>query len=202
MDEKTNREKDSYFDTFINQNYKPHFNFNNIGASDRLTYHLLDKHNYLEVLEMFKDDENKFVQSDYKSLEKLEKYVHYLLNYARFSAKRAGCDWIFRLKETGESLGLLNLYELSLENYNDKHKKCMIGFTTCEKFRRQYYTSEAVKSLIHHIFEEMRMEKIIAHTYKDNYVSKAFLKHLSFVDKTENYHYKDKYDYFELTVNR
>ncbi len=178
----------------------PQFEFDNLPDTERLSYEMLDEHNYLEVYQMFKEDDNPFVIEEYKQLEKLDRYVDALLNYAKTSAKRGGCDWLVKLRETGAYISLINIYDLNRETFNDNHKKCMIGFTTAKNYRQQYYTFESVKHLIHYAVNHFGMELIIADTDKQNEVSKKFLRKLGFVEATNKYYYADKYDFFEYTV--
>jgi len=78
----------------------PPFTFANLPDTERLTYEMLDKLNYPEVYEMFKEDNNPFIIEEYKQLDKLERYVDSLLNYAKKSTKRGGCDWLVKHKQT------------------------------------------------------------------------------------------------------
>lgn len=161
---------------------------------------MLDEHNYLEVYQMFKEDDNPFVIEEYKQLEKLERYIDTLLNYTKTSTKRGGCDWLVRLRETDEYTSLINICDLSRETFNDNHKKCMIGFTTAKKYQQQYYILEAVNHLMKYAVTHFGMELIIADTDKQNEVSKKFLRKLGFVEGTNKYYYADKYDFFEYAV--
>jgi RimJ/RimL family protein N-acetyltransferase len=158
----------------------------------------MNDENYLEVFETFKNDMNSFVLKDYKDLEKWEDYVDYQLYWNRLSCKNGGCDWLIKLKNTQQTVGILNLYELNRETYNDNHKKCMIGYSIGEAFRRQHYATEAVKQLVLHAFEYFDLHTIIANTEKDNLASKALLTNFGFVEKTEKYYYSEEHDYFEL----
>lgn len=158
---------------------------------------MLSESNYLEIYEMFKNDESEFVQKGYKDKTSLEEYLDYQLNYNRYSPKKCSCDWFYKLKDGGEYIGLLNMYELSRETFANNHKKCMIGFTTKKEFRRKYFTTEAVKSLIEHVFNAYDLEKVIANTNKTNEASKKLMEKIGFKDVTEDFYYAESYDFFE-----
>lgn len=187
-----------FFERLPRRTMTPCFEFINLSPTERLTFEIMDDKNYLAVFEMFENDTNPFVLADYKDLEMWEDYADYQLYWNRMSCKYAGCDWLMKLKTTGQTVGILNLYELSRETYNDKHKKCMIGYSIAASFRRQHYATEAVKQLILHAFEHFNLHTIIANTEKNNLVSKVLLANLGFVDKTEAYYFDKEYDYFEL----
>jgi len=190
-------EKD-FFRRHKKRNSKPYFAWNNLPPTERLDFELLSTSNYGRVLELFQEDTSSFVQEDYKTLAALEEYVDYQLNYAYYSPKRGGCDWLFKLKNNHQYIGILNLYELSKETFADNHKKCMIGYCTVEEQRRKGYTKEAVSNLIDYAFGDLNIEKIIAKTEKENYGSKAFLAALNFREEIEKYYYSELFDFFEL----
>jgi len=175
----------------------PKFEFSNLPDTERLSFEMLDKRNYLSVHQMFKEDDNPFVIQEYRQLEKLKPYVDALLNYAKTSTKRGGCDWLVKHRQKNKYISIINIYDLSRETYNNNHKKCMIGFTTEKTYRQQYYTIEAVNNLINYAANHFGMELIIADTEKQNAVSKKFLMKLGFVAAKEKYYYSDKYDFFE-----
>ena len=74
----------------------------------------------------------------------------------------------------------------------------MIGYSIGEKYRQNYYATEAVVNLIQYAFTHLKMEKLIANTEKGNLPSKGLLFKLGFVNKTEDYLYSRRYDYFEI----
>ncbi len=178
---------------FLQRHYisdpKPSFNFTNLPPTERLEYEMMDEQNYLEIYELFQNDSNTFVEDYYNDLEKLERYTDYQLYFNRFSHKRGACDWLIRLKTTKETIGVLNIYELSKEIFNNNHRKCFIGYSIGEKYRRKYYAMEVVENLIRYAFPHFKMEKLIANTDKGNIPSQELLLKLGFVEKTEDYYY-------------
>jgi RimJ/RimL family protein N-acetyltransferase len=195
-----NSRSQSFFKHFREQHPQPYYHFTNLPDSERLTYEMLSTSNYKEVPKMFKEEDNPFVIDEYKSEEKFVEYTSYLLNYNRFSPKYGACDWLFKLKETGEYIGIVNVYDLNRERFNDHHLKCTIGFNVKAEFRKLKYTTEAVQQLLAYIPKQFSRNKIVAYTQKDNIPSISFLKKLGFIDKTEEYTYEDRYSFFELML--
>ncbi len=194
----SNKKSNDFYQNYLERKQTPFYDFVNLEPTARLEFELLDDINYKEVFELFKEDDNPFVLEDYKNLEELDKYKNYILKDSRFSSKRGGCDWLVKLKQTNIYIGIINLYDMSRETFNDNHKKCMIGFNTNNAFRRKYYTSEAVQQLKKHIYEHFGRNKIIANVDKKNTASKKFLEKLGFKENTKAYYYSDLYDYFEF----
>jgi RimJ/RimL family protein N-acetyltransferase len=180
---------------------EPSYEYIDLPDTERLTFELVTEDNYTTIHQLFANDSNPFVINDYKDSNELEKYIDCQLNYNRYSRKYGACDWLIQLKETKQYIGILNLYSLSQETFNDIHKRCMIGFSMSEAFRRKYYTLEAVRQLIDHANQHYGRNKIVANTEKDNRASQSFLRKMGFEERTEDYYYKDKYDYFVLLLN-
>ena len=190
--------KQAFIERFYLRNFTPHFNFTNLPPTKRLEFEVLDEVNYLQIYELFGGDSNPYVIDDYKDLDKLEEYIDHQLYLNKNSTKKGACDWFVKLKETKETIGILNIHELSRETFNDNHKKCFIGYSISEKFRRQHYATEAVENLIHYAFTHFGMNKIVANVEKGNIASVELLLKFGFIDKTENYYFKDQDDYYEL----
>jgi RimJ/RimL family protein N-acetyltransferase len=166
--------------------------------SARLSYHLLDEHNEGEMLAMFTGDDNPFVQPDFKQAESLAYYVDNLWTYSRHSVKRAGRDWLLREGEWGPYVGVLHLYDLSLDPFHNSHRKCTIGFAIRDSARRQGYASEAVGHLLQFLRQELGQIRVLAYTATNNAVSQAFLIQQGFVAvPAGRYHGRGRYAYFE-----
>jgi len=156
------------------QNPKPFFLFKNIPQSKHLVFEKLGKKNHKEILKMFHSDKNPHVINYYKDGISLMKYIHSSLYCYQISSRNAGFDWLFKLKETGEYLGVLNVYGLSVNNLDHQDRYCNIGYTTKESARRKGYASEAVNSLTKYIF------KHYGQIEKDNKPSVKFIKKQGF----------------------
>lgn len=165
---------------------KPAFPFRNLPASARLEYELLDWNNYLTYLHLFAKDENPFVDICFRTKESLDEYAVHLLQYQRYSSKNAGCDWFLKHKQTGEYVGVLNVYDLStqsrtLEEYEeDNAKTASIGYMVGESFRRQGYAQEACLHLLDVLARVFKRTHVFAVTKSDNLASNTLLHKLGF----------------------
>lgn len=191
------RQKELWYH-LMTQERKPYFEFNNLPPTERLSFELMNGENYLDVFELFKNDENPFVMKDYKDLDKWEKYVDLQLYLNRFSSKHGTCDWLIKRTSTQQTIGILNIHELSRDTFQNYHQQCMIGYSIAASFRRKGYALEAVKSFISYIFNNFELNKLIANTEKGNIASKSLLYKLGFVTCKEHYFFGKQYDYFEL----
>jgi len=177
---------------------KPHFHFEDLKPSERLYYPMLSEVNWGEILELFKGDANPFIAEYYKDHKKLSDYVTLGVSWSKKAAKHAGCDWLIKRKEDDHCLGVLNIYELSRETFNNNHKKCMIGLTIGEAFRRNYYGTESVLQLIAYAKKTLKQSLLIIQIDKSNSQSNAFFKSIGFIDTKQEYFYADQYDYLEM----
>ncbi|MEM7040792.1 MAG: GNAT family N-acetyltransferase, partial [Bacteroidota bacterium] len=149
------------------------------------------------IRDLFQKDPNPFIAEEYKHKEKFEEYVFQYVHYRRHTPKHGAHDWLIKTTD-GTYIGLLNVYDLTLEDWNDNHRKCTLGFQTAEAFRRNYFTMEAVSHLAQYLFTEMNMLRLLAFTVKDNFPAMEMLKNMGWAENTEAYHYKERYNYFEL----
>jgi len=174
-----------------------HFVFKDLQLSERLYYPMLSEANYYEILGLFQEDSNPFVATYYKDAKQLEEYVINELSFAKRAAKHAGCDWLIKRNKVDHCLGVLNIYELSRETFNNNHLKCMIGLTIGESFKRNYYGTEAALQLISYAQKTLKQSLFIIQIDKSNRVSNSFFRSIGFVDAKEEYFYSDQYDYLE-----
>lgn len=181
------------------RNSNPYFEFTPLEPTSRLYFDLIDNVNFLEIFHLFHDDKSPFVSEGYKNLEMFKDYIEYQLSYLRYSAKRAGCDWVIYLKETNECIGIINLFELSQPGFSLDAHWCMVGFAIQERFRRKGYAFEALIRLLGYTFDHFQVDKIVANTEKDNWASKELLKKAGFKFNKNDYTNFKLYDYFELT---
>ena len=173
----------------------PYFPFTNIPDTERLTFEIVDESNYTQMYDLFREDPSPFIIDEYKDWDKLEEYIDHQLYWSRNATKRAGCDWLIKLKATKETIGIINLYELMRETFNDHHKRGFIGYNIGQAYRRKYYATEAVNQLIQYAHNQHDLNKLVANTHKENAPSKAFLLKLGFVERTDDYYYSDVCDY-------
>lgn len=165
--------------------------------SERLSYEQVDWHNYRKLLSMFENDKSIFVMNDYKTIDQLEEYIDYQLNFAQYSYKRGAADWFYKDKKTGEYVGIFNLYDLSKETLNENHKRCTIGFATSEKYREKYYTLEAIETFKEAILHQLEKTYILSYTTRDNIATIELLQRAGF-QKSEGDFIHKEYVYYEF----
>ena len=191
--------KKERFEEYLKNCSQLDIHFKEEFTSERLLFVKVDTENYNIIYEMFKNDQSPFVDGRFKNLNELEIYFHETLRYLYHTSR--GCDWLLFKKKTKEVVGIFHLYDFSRETVNNRHKRCTIGFSINEKFRRQYFATEAIMKLSEYIFNELKMKTIIADIAKNNYPAKKILQNLNFTNKTEDYYYATKYDFYELTTS-
>ena len=86
--------------------------------------------------------------------------------------KRFGIE----LKESGEIIGLIDLYNINL-----KSKKLKLGYWVGKAYRRKGYATEAIEKIIEYAFENYEVDEIIATTLISNEASIKLLEKLEFV---------------------
>ncbi len=178
---------------------EPAFPFCDLPPSERLTYQLLTTDNYHRLHQLFRNDLNGFVDERFKVMSELEHYVNYQMEFARYSTRRGGCDWLFI--RDNHYAGVLHLYDLSREQTADRHRRCTIGFATAGAFRRHGLTREAVLHLVGYLFSSFDMKQILSYTRKDNLAAIGLLEGLGFTGYEPDHWWEDLqpgYRYFHL----
>jgi RimJ/RimL family protein N-acetyltransferase len=116
-----------------------------------------------------------------------------------YRTKHAGCDWLM-FDRNGNLIGLLHYYDLSLETFNDNDKRCSIGLTVAEPFRRNGFGEEAIRHLLKYIYDKQsNINRILAYTDKRNEASAALFRKLNFTENQTDYLHHEKYFYFIAT---
>ena len=123
------------------------FPYQNLPPSARLTYELVGWPNLPAYLPLFAADPSPFVDAHFKDRAALERYGVSLLTLMRHSFKHGGCDWLARRHADAQPIGVLHLYDLSLENYNGT-PPCAVGYAVAAPHRRQGYAREMLTHLL------------------------------------------------------
>ncbi|GJM31176.1 MAG: hypothetical protein DHS20C18_01770 [Saprospiraceae bacterium] len=181
---------------------EPFFHFPDLPNSERLTYQPLGYNNYMTLNELFAEDDSPFANPEFKELERIELYVVSLLEFARYSPRRCGQDWIIHLAETGTAVGVLHLYDFTKEPFGNRDQKCSIGFAIAAPFRRKGYALESIGNLLTYIFQHFEMIQVLAYTTRDNLPSQSLLKRLCFSPNDQDYDHPDHYAFFELKLEQ
>ncbi len=158
-----------------------------IRDSAQLSYELVTSDNYLKILDIFTEDEHPFVSESYKERKKLKVYFGNMEKLRQSKSKYAGQEWMVFHRADQKYIGIVSLYDLSTEEYNDNDQRCTLGFAIHTAYRRKGYGSEAVKALIHYAKHSLGRPLALAYTHDSNPASKKILTKLGFQDVTGQY---------------
>ena len=174
----------------------PYFTFPDIPPFETFTFEKLSLANFEQLYLLFKDDDSPFTDERFKHYETAQQYAGDLEEYGASSPKHGGQDWFF--KQGDVYLGILHLYDLSLETFAENNKRCWIGFAIKPSMRRKGITRKMVHYFIHYIFSFYPLiDYIHAMTWKENEPSQAFLLSAGFqYDAAERL--SDKYSFYVL----
>ncbi len=175
-----------------------YFDFSPPESSANLEYELFNVENAQQLWDMFWEDSDPFISPKFKNPSHFLKYTAYQTTYARKSAEKGGCDYLFKNKQ-GVYLGVLHFYDLNTKNYQTAQASCTIGFATVASHRRTGLSTEAVRHLLQFAFEKHQMQTVFAFTEKKNSPAHAFLEKLGFSMTHPDTYKAQKYDYYELT---
>lgn len=190
------QEKIDFYRSMRRPEAVPFFNFPAISPSQRLTYIPLGYENFEVLFDLFKADDNRFVNPEFKDKERIGIYVVGLKEFAKYSPKRGAHDWILYHQEA--PIGVLHLYDFSKEKRDGKHQKCTIGFAIAKPYRRLGFGAEAIAQGINYIFSNFEsVNCIMAYTYLDNEASIGILTKLGFLPNTSDYAHHSRYAFFE-----
>ena len=190
------QEKIAFYRSMRREEARPFFDFPPLLPSARLQYQPLDYDNYEILYQLFAEEDNPFLNIEFKEKEKIGIYVVDLHEFAKFSPKRGAFDWLIYWK--GRPIGVLHLFDLSRERADEKYKRCTIGFSIGKPFRRNGFASEAISHQIEYVFEHFKdIDRIIAYTFPDNEASIGVLKKLGFTSNFKDYLSTDRYSFFE-----
>lgn len=100
-------------------------------------------------------------------------FTKYLLNlWIDEYSDEKNYHWAIELKETKEVIGDIKVFKLK-----DKTASCEIGYCLSRKFWNKGITSEAMKSVIGYMFEEIGLNRIVAmHNPKNIASGKVMIK--------------------------
>ena len=177
---------------------KQHFFLPIIPPSVRLAFEPLSYQNGIHLLEIFKNDDNPFVDERFKTVPELEDYLASMLEYAAFSSKRGAFDWLVKCDITGEYIGVCHLHDLSNQVFGSENRKATIGYAIGEKHRGKGFASEMVAHFSDFVFQNSIIIKLLVYTDKANFDSIRLMENLNWLRCDDKYVYSDTYAYFEL----
>lgn len=188
-----------FYIEFKRTHTKKLFSFPDIPAFENYSFEKLSEQNFEQLYLLFEGDESPFVDARFKSHDEAKEYATFISICGAFVAKHGGQDWFF--KAGNEYAGILHLYDLSLENWNDNNKRAWLGFATKEKFRGKGISLGIVKYFIRYVFDYYpAIDFIHSMTLRENTLSKSFLTKCGFATDNEERLSKD-YDFFLLERN-
>ena len=112
---------------------------------------------------------------DFKTRKAMEQYTLFMLESNCFYGKRGVCDWIIYLKDK-TPIGVLHIYDLNFEIYDEKHPKSQFEYAIAEPFRNQGYAFEASTHLLNLIPNQFKRYEVLANTHKKNEASVSLLQ--------------------------
>lgn len=169
------KDPDGFYAWFAKYHRTEHFTFPSIPPLGNIVFERLTQENATELYRLFQNDASHFVDDRFKDLTKATEYAKYLDRCGAYTPKHGSADWLFRFKD-GEYIGVLHLYDLSLETFAQNHKRAWVGFATKEEHRRTGITSKIVRHFIQTIFDYYPdIAFIHAMTDKENTATANFL---------------------------
>jgi RimJ/RimL family protein N-acetyltransferase len=167
-----------------------HF-FPPMSDSERLSFEIITDNNYSTLVSLFETDENPFIDERFKSFDQAKEYAEDLKDML-YDTKHGGCDFLIRLKNTPIYIGVLHLFDFSLETY--RAQSCTLGFAIAAPFRRNRYATEAMQQLINYAHTHHNKKSFLVYTDKENLPSNAFVQNLNMILANEDYEYGDGTD--------
>ena len=161
---------------------KPNACFRDLPPSEQLTYESLNWSNYQVLLHLFQADKSPFVMPPFKSRQKLDQYAAIQLATGRYSGKRGIIDWLIANSD-GIYIGVLHLYNVSFEIWDDKRQPCMCGYAIARPFRRKGYAEEALLHLLSRLPIDYKLFEAQAEPLQANIPSRTLLEKTGFTFK-------------------
>lgn len=146
--------------------------------TERLKLRSLTIEDHQEIYELRSNTEiNKYL--DRQPCSSIEQAKNFIEMIKENIEKGGTYYWVITLSDSKEVVGTICLFDIS----NEK-KCCEIGYELNPKFQGKGIMQEAVKSVIHFVFDSLKLNMINAFTHKENQKSTNLLCKLDFV-KTE-----------------
>jgi RimJ/RimL family protein N-acetyltransferase len=176
----------------------PLHHFPPMPDSERLSYEIITNNNYSILVSLFEADENPFIDQRFKSLDQAKEYAEDLTDML-YDPKHGGCDFLIRLKNTPIYIGVVHLFDFSLETH--WATCCTLGFAIGAPFRRKRYATEAMQNLMRYAHTYHQKTFFLVYTAQENLPSNAFVQSLNMVLANEDYDYDETDNYYVLKLN-
>ena len=158
-----------------------------IKPTNRLSYELVHTANLLEIPMIFKDDDNPFVIQAYKDVRKIKAYYKKLASIKNTDPNLIASDWLIKLTKEDSYIGIISIYDLTDNLFQDQHIKCSLGFAIKTAYQRQYFATEAIIHFLDFIHSHLQRKLVLAYTHDGNTGTKTLLHKLGFEDVTYAY---------------
>jgi RimJ/RimL family protein N-acetyltransferase len=184
---KNTQMRDSHFEEWRQNRRKKGklHHFPPMPDSEQLSYEIITDDNYSILVSLFESDENPFIDERFKSLDEVKQYVEDLKDML-YDPNHGGCDFLIRLKNTPIYIGVLHLFDFSLEMH--WAQSCTLGYAIAAPFRRKRYATEAMKQLFHYAHTYHQKTTFLVYTHKKNEPSNAFVQSLNMVLANQDYY--------------
>ena len=126
------------------------------------------------VLEFLGDEEIARTSGVY-TIENIEDALDYVSN-----ASLRG-EYGIALKETDEIIGSVSFYVCPNPLYIHFDNSCEIGYMIARRFWGHGYASEALKSFVDHLFNELHVDVVTGHCDYDNLASAKVMLNAGFI---------------------
>ena len=175
---------------------KPLFNFPEMDGVDGFSFEKLSADNFEILHKLFSDDENVFTDARFKQYESAKEYAAFQQEWGAYMPKHGGQDWYF--KQNGEYIGILHLYDLSLETFAKNNQKCWVGFAITPAWRNRGIMKKVLRLFIQYVFNKYsNINYVHAMTLPDNIASIGTLLSAGF-EEDDMLLVTDKYKAFTL----
>ena len=134
------------------------------------------------LLHKLRSDEivNAFVGRDNSST--LQEALDYIIKIQNLTAQNECIYWVITLKESNDLIGCICLWNFDIEN-----EIVEIGYELLTEFQGKGLMNEAIKKVIQHAFEEIKVKVITAFPSSDNSNSVKALQKLNFEFENKRY---------------
>ena len=170
----------NFYEEFKRLHPKPYFSFPDIPDYKGYSFEKLNIENFKQLYLLFEDDDSNFVDERFKVYKEAKDYATYVTVCGAHSPKHGCQDWFFKLPGE-EYVGIIHLYDLSLETFAQNNRRAWIGFATKNKFRNNGITTEVIQYFISYIFASYPAINFIhTMTFKENVFAKKLLTKVGF----------------------
>lgn len=178
-------------------NDKHYFGFPDMEDVNNFSFEKLTAENYQILVCLFSNDDSPFTEDAFKHDDTAKKYAVFIDQHGARYPKHGCQDWFFKIGN--KYTGILHLYDLSLETFNDNHRRCWIGFAVAPEMRRQGIAQKVVTHFIDYILNNYPgIHYIHAMTMQNNLPARELLQKTGFKEDNAE-RIQDKYSFYLMT---